>query len=158
MTRGYTGGKRQREADRDRKKKDKEERLRRNRALRAQGIDPDAPEGGDGTLPAQLPEVALEDVVIGVAPRPKTGGFVGTGRLFVGRLSWDTSTEDLRAAFAKFGNVTDATVITDRATGRSRGFGFVTFENPIEAAEAAKALNGTELDGRMITVNHAERR
>jgi hypothetical protein len=158
VTRGYAGGKRQREADRDRKKKEKLERLRHNRAMRAQGMDTSSEEpapdlGGDG----RLPEVKLEDVVISVAPRPKRGT-VGPVKLFVGGLSWDTTTEDLTNAFAKFGTVIDATVILDRATGRSRGFGFVTFEKPPDANEAVKNMNGAELDGRILKVNLAESR
>jgi RNA recognition motif-containing protein len=156
VTRGYAGGKRQREADRDRKKKEKLERLRHNRAMRASGMDPGegpAAESSDG----KLPEVRLEDVVISVAPRPKRGT-VGPVKLFVGGLSWDTTTEDLTNAFAKFGTVIDATVILDRATGRSRGFGFVTFEKPPDANEAVKNMNGAELDGRILKVNLAESR
>lgn len=157
MNRGYAGGKRQREAERDRKKKEKQERLRRNRELRSQGIDPDV-EGSE--LPAESesqPEVKLEDVVIGVAPRPRRE-VLGPTKLFVGGLSHHTSTEDLRTAFSRFGTITDAVVIADRATGRSRGFGFVTYEQPAEAAEAAKQMNGAELDGRILKVNPAESR
>ena len=134
------------------------QRLAHNRAMRAQGIDPgpdEAPAEGDES--GKLPEVALEDIVISVAPRPKKGT-VGPVKLFVGGLSWDTTTEDLTAAFAKFGQVVDATVILDRATGRSRGFGFVTFANPPDANEAVKAMNGAELDGRILKVNLAESR
>jgi hypothetical protein len=155
MNRGYAGGKRQREAERDRRKKAKEDRLRHNRELRAQGIDPTIEEAtGTGS---DLPEVKLEDIVIGVAPRPKRGT-VGPVKLFVGGLSWDTTTDDLRQAFSKFGNVVDAAVIPDRATGRSRGFGFITFENPPDAEEAVKQMNGAELDGRILKVNRAEAR
>jgi RNA recognition motif-containing protein len=158
MNRGYTGGKRQREAAKERKKKEKEERLRRNRELRAQGIDPDAQEVDPAELEAnRLPEVKLEDIVIGVAPRPKQKT-VGPTKLFVGGLSWETTGEDLRQAFSKFGNVTEATVIADRGTGRSRGFGFVSYESPAEAAEAAKQMDGAELDGRTLRVNPAEGR
>jgi RNA recognition motif-containing protein len=157
VTRGYAGGKRQREADRDRKKKEKLERLRHNRAMRAQGMDvPDEPAPAQGES-GRLPEVKLEDVVISVAPRPKRGT-VGPVKLFVGGLSWDTTTEDLTNAFAKFGPVIDATVILDRTTGRSRGFGFVTFEKPPDANEAVKNMNGAELDGRILKVNLAESR
>ncbi len=159
MNYGQTGGKRQREATRDRKKRDKEERLRRNRAMRAQGIDPsggDQPIAGDPTQ--QLPEVKLEDIIIsGVAPRgPK--GSNGSTKLFVGGLSWDTTREQLETAFARFGTIVEATVIADRATGRSRGFGFVTFDNALNAADAAKQMNGAELDGRTLKVNPADRR
>jgi RNA recognition motif-containing protein len=157
VTRGYAGGKRQREAERDRKKKEKMERLRHNRAMRAQGLDPGQQDEQSPDDSGKLPEVALEDVVISVAPRPKKST-VGPVKLFVGGLSWDTTTEDLTQAFARFGAVIDATVILDRATGRSRGFGFVTFQNPPEAAEAVKAMNGAELDGRTLKVNLAESR
>jgi hypothetical protein len=155
VNRGYTGGKRQREADRDRRKKAKEDRLNHNRALRAQGIDTTVGDGIEGVNP--LPEVNLEDVVIGVAPRARRGT-TGPTKLFVGGLSWDTTTDDLKTAFSRFGNVLDAMVIQDRNTGRSRGFGFVTFENPPDAEEAVKNMNGAELDGRTLKVNRAEAR
>jgi RNA recognition motif-containing protein len=156
MTRGYAGGKRQREAERDRKKKEKEERLRQNRAMRAQGIDPTAEEPAEAGAPT-LPEVKLEDVVISVPQRPKRAS-MGPTKLFVGGLSWDISTDDLRAAFSRFGTLVDATVILDRGTGRSRGFGFVTFENPPDAAAAVKEMDGKELAGRVLKVNQAESR
>jgi hypothetical protein len=121
MNHGYSGGKTQREADRLQKQKEKAERLRRNRELRARGL------GGDSDIaaPMVLAEVKLEDVVLTPPPRPKRGT-VGPVKLFVGGLSWDTSTEALRAAFAKFGPLVEALVIQDRDTSRSRGFGFVT--------------------------------
>ncbi len=156
MTRGYAGGKRQREAERDRKKKEKLERLRHNRAMRASGMDSSHDPSGE-LADGKLPEVRLEDVVISVAPRPKRGT-VGPVKLFVGGLSWETTTEDLTNAFRKFGPIVDATVILDRATGRSRGFGFVSFEKPPDANEAVKAMNGAELDGRILKVNLAESR
>ncbi|MBN1337294.1 MAG: RNA-binding protein [Deltaproteobacteria bacterium] len=77
-------------------------------------------------------------------------------KLFVGGLSWGTTDAGLRTAFEKHGEVTDAKVITDRETGRSRGFGFVTFATDEAAAAATDAMNGTELDGRTIRVNAAE--
>ena len=99
----------------------------------------------------------LEDVVISVVGRPRRNEN-GPVKLFVGGLSWGTTTEDLREAFTRFGVIQDATVILDRATGRSRGFGFVTFEKPPDAVEAVKAMNGAELDGRVLKVNNAESR
>jgi RNA recognition motif-containing protein len=76
-------------------------------------------------------------------------------KLFVGGLSWNTSEESLRKAFETFGTVTEAKTIVDRETGRSRGFGFVTFAEA-EAADAAVAkMNGSQLDGRTIRVNEA---
>jgi RNA recognition motif-containing protein len=156
MNRSYTGGKRQREADRARRKKAKEERLRHNRQLRAQGIEPGPDEVTEGQ-PANLPEVKLEDVVIGVPSHPRRGT-TGPTKLFVGGLSWGITTEDLRNVFSRFGPIVDATVIPDRVNGRSRGFGFVTFENPADADKAIEQMNGTELDGRSLKVNRAEAR
>lgn len=150
---GPSGGKRQREANRDRKKKDKEERLRRNRANRGQGSG-DNFELGEVE---RLPEVKLEDIIVsGVAPRgPK--GSTGPTKLFVGGLSWDTDGAQLREAFSRFGPLVEATVVADRDTGRSRGFGFVTFEKPLDAAAAARQMDGSELDGRTLRVNPADR-
>ena len=79
-------------------------------------------------------------------------------RLFIGGLSWNTDDEGLRAAFERFGAVADAKVITDRDTGRSRGFGFVTFDGPDEADTAIREMDGTSLDGRNIKVNEARER
>ncbi|MEJ2580311.1 MAG: RNA-binding protein [Acidobacteriota bacterium] len=77
-------------------------------------------------------------------------------KLFVGSLSWGTNDEALRNAFAAHGEVSEAVVISDRDTGRSRGFGFVTFEDDEAADKAIAALNGTELDGRTIRVDVAQ--
>jgi RNA recognition motif-containing protein len=77
-------------------------------------------------------------------------------KLFVGSLSWNTTDRDLADAFAKFGEITEAKVITDRDSGRSRGFGFVTFEDAAAADKAIAEMNGTQLDGREITVNEAQ--
>jgi RNA recognition motif-containing protein len=79
-------------------------------------------------------------------------------KLFVGSLSWDTNDAKLLQAFSRFGEITEAKVITDRDSGRSRGFGFVTFEDDEAADRAIAALNGTELDGRSIKVNVAQER
>jgi len=155
MSRAFSGGKRNREANRDLKKRQKEDRLRRNRDLRARGFDPDLidPSGA----PAPLPEVKLEDVVIGVPSQSRRADF-GPIKLFVGGLSTDATVHDLRRWFAPFGDVADAIVVADRGTGRSRGFGFVSFRTP-EAAEAAtKGLNGVEVDGQILKVNRAETR
>jgi len=77
-------------------------------------------------------------------------------KLFVGSLSWGTNDEALREAFAVHGEISEAVVISDRDTGRSRGFGFVTFEDDEAADKAIAALNGTELDGRTIRVDVAQ--
>jgi RNA recognition motif-containing protein len=79
-------------------------------------------------------------------------------KLFVGSLSWDTTDEGLMNAFSPFGEVSEAKVITDRDSGRSRGFGFVTFDDPEAADKAIAALNETELDGRTIKVDVAQDR
>jgi len=77
-------------------------------------------------------------------------------KLFVGSLSWNTDDRGLREAFSPFGEITEATVITDRDTGRSRGFGFVTFDDDDAADKAIAAMNNTELDGRTIRVDVAQ--
>jgi RNA recognition motif-containing protein len=79
-------------------------------------------------------------------------------KLFVGSLSWDTGDQQLRDAFAAYGEVTEAVVITDRNSGRSRGFGFVTYEDDEVADKAIAGLNNTELDGRTIRVDVAQQK
>jgi len=79
-------------------------------------------------------------------------------KLFCGGLAWATDDDGLLAAFESFGEVTEAKVIRDRDTGRSRGFGFVTFSNDQDADEAIAAMNGATLDGRTIRVNEAQDR
>ncbi len=150
-----TSSKRDREAARDRKKQEKEERLRRNRSSSSQGFA-----AGDRDIVAPMPqlaEVKLEDINIsGVAPRgPKSAK--GPTKLFVGGLDWNTEQEQLKAAFSSFGPLREVTVVSDRYTGRSRGFGFVTFENPADAAVALKQMNGADLDGRSLRVTPADR-
>ena len=77
-------------------------------------------------------------------------------KLFVGGLSWDTTDDGLRNAFASYGEITEAKVITDRDTGRSRGFGFVTFARDEDAKTAISQMDGTSLDGRAVKVNEAQ--
>jgi RNA recognition motif-containing protein len=79
-------------------------------------------------------------------------------KLFVGNLSWNTSENDLANAFGEFGSVGSAKIITDRETGRSRGFGFVEMGSSGEAQAAIEGLSGRELDGRAIQVNIARPR
>src|SRR5215831_4430008 len=76
-------------------------------------------------------------------------------KLFVGNLSFNTTENDLQDMFAAHGTVTEANLMMDRATGRPRGFGFVTMGSPEEAQKAAEALNGRSVDGRALTVNMA---
>ena len=77
-------------------------------------------------------------------------------KLFVGGLSWKTTDPVLKEAFAPYGEITEAKVITERDTGRSRGFGFVTFARDEDAKTAISKMHGTSLDGRSITVNEAQ--
>ena len=76
-------------------------------------------------------------------------------KLFVGNLSFNTTENDLQDAFAAHGTVVEANLMMDRATGRPRGFGFVTMGSPEEAEKAINAMNGASLDGRALTVNIA---
>jgi len=78
--------------------------------------------------------------------------------IYVGNISFDTRDEDLATAFREFGQVDSARVITDRYSGRSRGFGFVEMADSSEAQAAIEALNGKELGGRVVTVNESRPR
>ena len=77
-------------------------------------------------------------------------------KLFVGGLAFSTSNERLREVFAECGNVESAVVVTDRDTGRSRGFGFVEMSTPEEAEQAISRFNGQEVDGRRLQVEKAK--
>lgn len=79
-------------------------------------------------------------------------------KLYIGNLSFDTNDADLRNTFSAAGEVTDSVVMKDRETGRSRGFGFVTFGSSEEAQAAISQFHGKELDGRKLTVNEARPR
>ena len=110
----------------------------------------DALEGGPGFFVSAAVDVEsmgplFERVLVG-------------NKLYVGGLSWNTDNDGLRQAFERFGAVEDVRVITDRETGRSRGFGFVTFSSNEAAQAAISEMDGTSLDGRNIKVNEAEDR
>jgi RNA recognition motif-containing protein len=79
-------------------------------------------------------------------------------RLYVGNLSYSTTEDKLRAAFEPYGTVASATIMLDRMSGRSRGFGFVEYANEADAKKAIEALNGADVDGRSLTVNEARAR
>lgn len=79
-------------------------------------------------------------------------------KLYVGNLSYNVTSEDLQQLFTPFGSVQSADVISDNATGRSKGFGFVEMSTDEEAQAAIAALNGKEQDGRALTVNEAKPR
>lgn len=76
-------------------------------------------------------------------------------KLYIGGLAWATTDDTLHAHFAALGPVASAKVVTNREDGRSRGFGFVEMENDADADKAVESLNGTELDGRSISVSEA---
>jgi cold-inducible RNA-binding protein len=78
--------------------------------------------------------------------------------IYVGNLSYDATERDLESTFAPYGAVTSARIATDRDTGRARGFGFVDMPNQAEAEAAIAALNGSQMQGRTLTVNEARPR
>jgi cold-inducible RNA-binding protein len=81
-----------------------------------------------------------------------------SSKLFVGNLSFKTTENELQDAFAAYGTVLEANLMMDRATGRPRGFGFITMSTPEEAEKAIEALHGKDLGGRALTVNIARPR
>ena len=150
----YSQGKRQREADKARKKRAKAERRAERRELGPAADEIVFAEDIVGNLPTTNEALAAMEQRAS-APRPAAGV---PCRLFVGGLSWDTTEETLRRVFEEFGTVTDAVIMNDRSTGRSRGFGFVTFGSRKDASRAVEQLNGADLDGREIVVNVATAR
>lgn len=80
---------------------------------------------------------------------------MSNSKLYVGNLSFKTTEDELRSHFGQFGSVTDVYVAMDRMTGRPRGFAFVTMGTPEEAKMAAEKVNGTDFEGRQLTVNEA---
>ena len=81
-----------------------------------------------------------------------------SNKLFVGNLSFNTTENDLQAAFTAHGTVTETNLMMDRETGRPRGFGFITMSSADEAQKAIAAMNGKEIEGRALTVNVAKPR
>lgn len=79
-------------------------------------------------------------------------------RIYVGNLPWSTTSADLQQIFGEYGSVTSAEVVMDRATGRSRGFGFVEMESGSDADSAIEALNNSNLNNRSLVVNEARER
>ena len=76
-------------------------------------------------------------------------------KIYVGNMSFNTTQDSLEQLFSQHGNVREATIVSDRDTGRPRGFGFVTMDDDGEARAAIEALNGAEVDGRTLSVNEA---
>lgn len=79
-------------------------------------------------------------------------------KLFVGNIEWGTTEEDLKELFGQYGEIEEAIIIKDRMSGRSKGFGFVTFAEDADAEKAIEALSGQELNGRELVVNEARPR
>jgi len=152
MSRPYSAGKRDREAAQARKKKEKDWRRSEKRRKGPGEIPVVAAEAVTGNLDAA--EAAVRRRQANAPKGPK--GI--PSRLFVGGLAWETTADDLRAAFSKYGPVTDAVILMDRGTGRSRGFGFVVMESHKDTAKVIAAMNGTELHGRTLVVNVASER
>lgn len=151
----YSAGKRQRERDKERKKKDKAERQRENRS------------GGGGDIPIATADeiqggamLSVDEVMQAVQGRGEGADRTHTipSRLFVGGLNWRVTADQLRAKLEEVGPVTDVIIVTDRDTGDSRGFGFVTMADRKDAAEAIRKLDGKDLEGRTLVVRQATER
>jgi len=144
-------GKRKREAEKARKKREKAEKRWERR------------ERGPAEIPITTADEITGDLAAEEAMRarraaePRAASAIPS-RLFVGGLSWETNEDELRKAFEEFGSVTDAIVVCDRDTGKSRGFGFVVMEDRKDAARAIDELSESELNGRRIVVNVATER
>ncbi|CAG8513628.1 4995_t:CDS:2 [Gigaspora rosea] len=111
-----------------------------------------------GTTPVDTPPQAMLDTTNSNESGNRPGVTVSGTRVFVGDLSWKLSDKELRAEFKHFGTVNEALVIRDKNTGRSKGYGFVSFEEPHAALDAIKSMNGRPIDGRPIRVEAAEER
>ena len=143
----YSAGKRQRDAAKARKKRQKDERRSQKR------------EAGPGEVPIGTQEDVLGDLTDVRRPAPGAAGARTIPcRLFVGGLSWDTDEDLLKENFGRLGEVADCIVMRDRDTGKSRGFGFVTYADRKDANKAIDELHGSELDGRDLVVNVATER
>lgn len=155
MSRGpYSPAKRQREADKARKKQEKLDRRREKRDRGPGEIEVVSAAELMGELPSS-DEVLRRMERDASAPRQASAI---PARLFVGGLSARTTAQDLRKLFEEHGPVVDAVVVTDRETGASRGFGFVTMESRKDAPKAIENLDGAELHERRIVVNVATER
>lgn len=161
----YSAGKRQKENERAKKKRDKAERKRQRSESGGgtDGIPIASVEELQGLSSDQSDEEAQRVMDAAVSTgSPEEGesrrSATVPSRLFVGGLSWGSTDEDLKEVFSKCGTVAEAIIITDRDTGDSRGFGFVTMQDRRDAAKAIKDLNGSELHGRTIVVKAATER
>lgn len=158
MSRGYYSmGKRQRAQMKAEKKREKEARRWEKRER-----GPSEPEIVSASeIVGDLPtiEQAMQNIPVAQndGARDRSSAPI-PARLFVGGLSWDTTSQALRKYVERLGTVSDATVVQDRDTGRSRGFGFVELADRKDAAKVISKLDGSELDGRIIRVNVATER
>ena len=147
----YSQGKRQREQKQLRKQQDKAERRRLRRDQGASGPEIVSAASVIGALPST--EEAMRAIELRAAA-PRAAATIPC-RLFVGGLGQVITEAQLREAFGAFGPIADAIVMTDRATGQSRGFGFVTMADRKDGLRAIEALNGSELHGCRIVTNVA---
>jgi len=145
--------KRAREDKRDERRREKDQRKRERKLAPRSG--PEIVSAADivGNVPSI--EEVMQNLQGGGAPRSAAPI---PAKLFVGTLSDMTTSARLRAHFETYGDIVEAVVITDRATGASRNFGFVTMADRKDAARAISALHGSELDGKNIVVNVATER
>lgn len=148
--------KRARENKRAQKKKEKALRRRERREQGPGEVEVVTQEDVTGEL-RSIDEVMAE-LLGGPSANSSRSAASIPSKLFVGGLSYDTDNASLRKAFEAFGEVTEAAVITDRDTGRSRGFGFVTMADRKDAAQAIRKLNGQEFQGRTLVVRQATER
>lgn len=149
MSRFHAAGKRQREARKAQKKREKQDRLVRNR-------NDSTRDESDIADPIELPDIPLSDIsASGVALRGEGSGRRFEAKLFVGGLAPGVENSDLAELFKPHGEVTEATVIIDRMSGISRGFGFVVFADARHAADAVEEINGLEFMGRHLKVRPA---
>ncbi|MEM9069423.1 MAG: RNA-binding protein [Myxococcota bacterium] len=145
----YGGGKRAREAEKARKKREKRMKREAKRDKPKDSFEVVSADEITGGLRS------IDEVLAGVHDKGQRSAAAIPARLFVGGLSWDTTESGLRAAFEKFGPVSDVVIVKERDTGRSRGFGFVTMASRNDAKSAIEGLHETDLDGRTIIVNVA---
>lgn len=153
MSNYYSSGKRAREATQAKKKQEKAQQRLDRRERGPREIPVASAEDLTGSLPS------IEDAMRAIEnPGQERSAATIPVRLFVGSLSSATTASDLRNAFAAFGPVADAVVMTERETGASRGFGFVTMANRKDAPRVIEGLNGADLKGSSIVVNIATER
>lgn len=151
MNHNYGGGKRQRETDQARKRQDKEQRRMARRERGPGRVEIVSAAEIQSGMPS------IEEAMAAIENRGQVSRAAASipARLFVGGLAYETTEQQLRETFGKFGPVADAVVMVDRDTRSPRGFGFVTMENRRDAPKVIEELDGYELNGRRMVVNVA---